>query len=88
MIPYCGGIMKRGRPKGYSPYATISYEELGDWVGRKTKILVCKKWLESLIESPDSIKHEPTYKPKPEPIQEAPSNTEVDSKIEYNITHF
>ena len=29
--------MTRGRPKGYSPYIEIRYEELADWVGRKTK---------------------------------------------------
>lgn len=40
--------MNRGRPKGYTPYTEISYEELGDWVGRKTNVSVCKKWLESL----------------------------------------
>lgn len=41
--------MKRGRPKGYSPYTEIRYEELADWVGRKTKIPVSKKWLQSLV---------------------------------------
>lgn len=40
---------KRGRPKGYSPYTEISYEELADWVGRKTKVPVSKKWLQSLM---------------------------------------
>lgn len=72
--------MKRGRPKGYSPYATISYEELGDWVGRKTKVVVCKKWLESLIT--------PTDEPNPEPLEESPQTSEVESKIEYNLTKF
>ena len=41
--------MKRGRPKGYSPYVEISYEDLADWVGRKAKVVVCKKCLESLM---------------------------------------
>jgi hypothetical protein len=41
--------MKRGRPKGYTPYIDISYEELADWVGRKTKVPVSKKWLQSLM---------------------------------------
>ena len=40
--------MSRGRPKGYNPYTEISYEELEDWVGKKTRIVVCKKWLASL----------------------------------------
>lgn len=79
-MPYCLGIMKRGRPKGYSPYTTISYEELGDWVGRKTKVVVCKKWLESLIDTPDE--------PKPEPLEESPQTSEAESKIQYNLTQF
>ena len=42
--------MSRGRKKGYSPYYShISYEELGDWVGRKARIPVSKRWLESLM---------------------------------------
>ena len=73
--------MKRGRPKGYSPYAKISYEELGDWVGRKTKILVCKKWLDTLIEEP----LEPELKPK---LNTESVAEDEQPKIEYNITHF
>ncbi len=42
--------MKRGRPRGYSPYAEISYEELADYVGRKTLVKVCKSWLDDLVE--------------------------------------
>lgn len=39
-----------GRKKGYSPYYThITYEELSDWVGCKTKIPVNKRWLASLM---------------------------------------
>ena len=41
--------MKKGRPKGYSPYVDISYEELGDWLGRKSLVKVSKAWLETLI---------------------------------------
>ena len=38
----------KGRPKGYSPYVEISYEELGDWVGRKALVKVSKAWLEGM----------------------------------------
>ena len=76
--------MKRGRPKGYSPYTTISYEELGDWVGRKTKVLVCKKWLESLIDEPiESNKPIESNEPAPQEPSE-----EEQPKIEYKLTHF
>ena len=44
--------MKRGRPKGYSPYIDITYDELGDWVGRKTVVKVSKAWLEDLTHQP------------------------------------
>lgn len=71
--------MKRGRPKGYSPYTEISYEELGDWVGKKTKVPVSKKWLEMLMgaESQDlslDISQE--------------TNDDIESKIEYTLTKF
>jgi hypothetical protein len=75
--------MNRGRPKGYSPYIEISYEELGDWVGRKTKVVVCKKWLDALT-GQDYIT----------PIPSAPQAKVVDlqkeeiPKIEYKITKF
>ena len=41
--------MKRGRPKGYSPYINVPYEDLADFVGRKSLVKVCKTWLEELI---------------------------------------
>ena len=40
--------MKRGRPKGYSPYASVSYEELGDYVGRKSIVKISKAWWDSV----------------------------------------
>ena len=46
--------MKRGRPKGYSPYTNIPYEDLADFVGRKTLVKVCGKWLKELIEETNS----------------------------------
>lgn len=74
--------MSRGRPKGYSPYIEISYEELGDWVGRKSKVVVCKKWLDSITDH-DYIS----------PMQQEPSSSKVISeeeipKIEYTLTQF
>lgn len=71
--------MKRGRPKGYSPYTEISYEDLGDWVGRKTKVPVSKKWLEMLMgtESQDLSLD----------ISEETSD-DIESKIEYTLTKF
>ncbi len=69
--------MKRGRPKGYSPYIEISYEELADWVGRKTKVPVSKKWLDALMGIENGVDKQP----------EVPSN-DIESKIEYSLTQF
>ena len=67
--------MKRGRPKAY---IEISYEELSDWVGKKTKIPVSKRWLEFLMgESEEEI-----------PVDDPPSEPKNSSepKIEYTLT--
>lgn len=79
-------VSKKGRPKGYSPYIEIRYEDLADWVGRKTKIPVSKKWLTSLIDENadsdcfDHIKSEPsTLEKTVEIVAEKP-------KIEYTLT--
>jgi hypothetical protein len=74
--------MTRGRPKGHSPYIEISYEELGDWVGRKSKVVVSKKWLDSITDN-DYVS----------PIQEIKSSevvveTKDIPKIEYTLTEF
>ena len=74
--------MKRGRPKGYSPYAEISYEELADYVGRKTLVKVCKSWLDDLVEGTraetiDFNEHQQQTKER----EEYP-------KIEYELTTF
>ena len=67
--------MKRGRPKAY---IEISYEELSDWVGKKTKIPVSKRWLEFLMgESEEEI---PIDDPLPQPKDSS------ESKIEYTLT--
>lgn len=73
--------MKRGRPKGYTPYVEISYEELADWVGRKAKVVVCKKWLESLMGKEIHIGSIEESIVEKEDQEDAP-------KIEYEITHF
>lgn len=73
--------MKRGRPKGYSPYIEIKYEELADWVGRKTKIPVSKKWLESLMgNSSESFPLDKIEKPC--------DADDIETKIEYTLTKF
>lgn len=69
--------MKRGRPKGYSPYIEISYEELADWVGRKTKVPVSKKWLEALMGVENVVDKQPEV-----------SSNDIESKIEYTLTQF
>jgi hypothetical protein len=73
----------RGRKKGYSPYYThITYEELADWVGRKTKVPVSKRWLESIMGEEfiggDEI---PLDKPTDKEYDENPQ-----PKIEYTLT--
>ena len=65
--------MKKGRPKGYSPYADITYGELGDWLGKKSLVKGSKAWLESLINQ--AI------------VTEAPPvPPEVEPKIEFTLT--
>ncbi len=65
--------MKRGRPKGYSPYTDITYDELGDWVGRKTIVKVSKAWLEDLTKQPT-------------PSVPVVAEIKEESKIEFQIT--
>jgi len=73
--------MKRGRPKGYSPYTDISYEELADYVGRKTLVKVCKSWLDELIGQTRQPEKDCEYVEKDADKAEEP-------KIEYQITNF
>mgnify|MGYP006246570457 CR=1 FL=1 len=75
--------MSRGRKKGYSPYYThVSYEELGDWVGRKAKIPVSKRWLESLM-GEDFDKDEEIILDNSETEE---YNEDLKPKIEYTLT--
>lgn len=73
--------MSRGRPKGYSPYVDITYEELGDYLGRKSFVKVGKAWLDELLARSAStdICYEQNVKPKEVELN-------VEDKIEYKIT--
>ena len=65
--------MKKGRPKGYSPYVEMSYEELGDYVGRLAIVKVSRAWLDSLTkETLPAYERKQVIAPK------------VEEKIEYN----
>lgn len=44
-------MMKRGRPKGYSPYVDITYEDLGNYIGAKGVVKVSRAWVESIEEA-------------------------------------
>ena len=72
-------IMKRGRPPVYSE---ITYEELGDWAGRKTLVRVSKAWLDAMKSQPALTKSKPP--PKPSPAPSLPS-TEEEPSIEFNL---
>jgi hypothetical protein len=65
-------VMKRGRPKGYSPYIELTYEELGDYVGRKSIVKVSKAWWDSLLEQAIPEKAMSPLK-------------EIEEKIEFNL---
>ena len=73
--------MKRGRPKGYTPYTDITYEELGDWVGRRCIVKVSKTWLDELMEANNIDIEEVEV-----PVHETP--LESSEKIEFTITNF
>tara|TARA_Y100000310_G_scaffold312389_1_gene359647 strand:+ start:377 stop:607 length:231 start_codon:yes stop_codon:yes gene_type:complete len=71
--------MKKGRPKGYSPYVTITYEELGDYVGRRSIVTVSKAWWKDVRESSaDPV--------PPQEVVSTPQTLEVDDKIEFKLT--
>jgi len=72
--------MKKGRPKGYSPYAEITYGELGDWLGRKSLVKVSKAWLEELTNHAVSVEQVADSPKIEEPQEELP-------KIEFKLTN-
>jgi len=67
-------MMKKGRPKGYSPYVEMSYEELGDYVGRLALVKVSRTWLESLTKETLPVYERKEVQPQ-----------EVEQKIEYKL---
>ena len=75
--------MGRGRPKGHSPYADISYEELGDWVGRKSLVKVSRAWLESVMTEPI-----PSMPLNGEAMTPSSASSVSEPKIEFNLTTF
>jgi hypothetical protein len=66
--------MKKGRPKGYSPYVEMSYEDLGDYVGKLALVKVSRAWLESLTR--ETL---PAYEKK------EPTTHKLQEKIEYKL---
>ena len=74
-------MKQRGRPKGHSPYIEIRYEELSDWVGRKTKVPVSKKWLQALMGEDDEDKKMLDSSPTQD------YSEEIEQKIEYNLEY-
>ena len=74
--------MSRGRPKGYSPYIDITYEELGDYLGRKSFVKVGKAWLDELLTR--SASTDACYQQQEAPKKEIEVDTE--DRIEYKIT--
>ena len=70
--------MGKGRPKGYSPYVEVSYEELGDWVGRKSAVKVSRAWLDAL--RCPSASSSPIIEAKTPP--KSPEYEEISPKIE------
>jgi len=77
--------MSVGRKKGYSPLIEISYDELGDWVGKKAKVVVSKNWLLGLGYSVEEDEGEESSHPKVVNTKENP--IEDKPKIEYTLTH-
>lgn len=76
--------MKKGRPKGYSPYVELTLEELSDWVGKKNKIPVSRKWVEFIMG--DEVSNFVVDNPKDNVYDEISDEEEVTPKIEYTLT--
>ena len=64
--------MKRGRPKGYSPYIELTYEELADYVGRKSVVRVSKAWWDALTGASE---------PTPKPTESSKSEEKIEFKL-------
>ena len=68
--------MKRGRPKGYTPYTEVTYAELGEWVGVKARVRVSRAWWESVTGESE---------PSSPIVENNKEKTEVEPKIEYKL---
>ena len=71
--------MSKGRPKAYE---SITYEELGDYVGKKGVVKVSKPWLDSIMGeiTPPKAQEAPSKLLPPEP--------DPPPSIEYTLTTF
>jgi hypothetical protein len=73
--------VKRGRPKGYSPYVDTTYEELGNYLGPKGVVKVSRAWLESLNEASNQ-----TYTVAEILVASIKDKRKEQEKIEYKLT--
>ena len=71
-------MAKRGRKKGSTCFVDLTYEQLGDYVGRKAIVKVSKVWLETLVSDNSSIVH----------LGREPASAENEDKIQYTLTNF
>jgi len=79
-------MSKRGRPIGI---VEISYKDLGDFVGNKTKIPILKKWLEPILgEELDNFCVDINAKKCQNNDSNLERESEIESKIEYTLTNF
>ena len=69
-------MAKRGRKKGSTCFVDLTYEALGDFVGRKGVVKVSKAWLESLGGEPSLGA----------PFVMSNPDTEHEDKIQYTLT--
>jgi len=77
---------KRGRKKGYCPYVDITYESLGDYLGKKGIVRVSKAWLETL--GYEISEAQEIVTPQIILTEKQSNKVEEESKIEYKLTHF
>ena len=87
--------MKRGRPKGYTPYIEMTQKQLSQWIGKKTKIPVSRKWLEFIIGeeissfvSDNQLEDDYTEEFPSEVNSNDTIKNESEQKIEYTLTKF
>ena len=73
--------MKRGRPKGVCSYVEMTYEELGDYVGKKAVVRVSRKWF-------DFFHGENQSTPQNKVNSEELSSEDKYPPIAYTVTNF